>query len=335
MRQLIDLGHEVIPVDWKPNPVVAEIAGRCEVVPPRMSRGITPLWHLELLRRLPPVEHDVLLNPTGYPNGLGHHPRLIFYVHDLHMLQPGFYRPMKRTWFRMWQGIGLRKAHRIICPSEYTRTQLMRRYTLSPDQCVVVPNGLDPTFEFGEAADRERPYLLAVGTIEDRKNVHRIAEAYAQCRRQGIEAPLLVVGKPGHGSKLFMQRIAQPDLRDGVRVLGDVSDEELRKLYRGATALVFPSLEEGFGLPILEAMQAGTPVLTSRASATMEVAGDAALLVDPRDTESIHEGLMRLMADPDLRADLARRGHERVRDFDASVQAERLHDVLLASGRGG
>ena len=110
--------------------------------------------------------------------------------------------------------------------------------------------------------------------------------------------------------------------------LGGVSDLELQRLYRGATALVFPSLEEGFGLPILEAMHAGTPVMTSDVSAMPEVAGDAALLVDPMDTDAIHDGMVRLMADAQLREDLRRRGHERVLGFDAGTQAQRLEREL-------
>jgi len=114
-------------------------------------------------------------------------------------------------------------------------------------------------------------------------------------------------------------------------VLGDVPDVELRELYRGALALLFPSLEEGFGLPILEAMQAGTPVLTSNVSATAEVAGDAALLVDPMDTTSIREGIVRLMDDAALRDDLRRRGHERVRQFDAGAQGRALEELMASS----
>lgn len=332
LRHLVAAGHEAIPLDWRHNEAAARVAGRCEVVPPRLPWAKTALWHLELLRRLPRVAHDVLLNPSGYPNALGQHPRLICWVHDLHMLTPGFYRPWKSTWFRLWQPLGLRKAHALVCPSAFTRTQVLRRYPVHEDRCVVVPNAIDTSFlpPAGEPAARE-PYLLAVGTIEDRKNVHRLAEAYAQCRAAGCTVPLWVVGKPGHGSRLFLRRIHEPDLRGAVRLLGDVPDAELAELYRGALALLFPSLEEGFGLPILEAMQAGTPVLTSKVSATAEVAGDAALLVDPMDTGSIRDGIARLMEDPALREDLRRRGRERVRQFDAGVQARALERLMAVS----
>lgn len=329
MRELVSLGHEVTPVDWQHNELAARVAGRCDVIPPRLPWAKTALWHLELLRRLPEVPHDVVLNPSGYPNALGSHPKLVFWVHDLHMMDAGGYRPFKTSWFRLWYRRGLLNARLLVCPSEYTRTQLLRRFSPDPERCLVLPNSLDPSFVVPASSGQpERPYFLTVGTIENRKNVHRLAEAFAVSRASGNSVPLLVVGKPGHGSKMFMHRINEPDLRGLVEVRTDVDDAELRRLYQGATALIFPSLEEGFGLPILEAMEAGTPVLTSNGSALAEVAGDAALLVDPRDTDSIQRGICQLAADSSLREDLRKRGRERVRAFDAASQGRALQEQL-------
>jgi glycosyltransferase involved in cell wall biosynthesis len=342
LRELVGQGHEVIPLDWRQNPVAAGVAGRCEVLPLPPPAALpwarTARWHFSLLRRLPRlgVEHDVLLNPTGYPNVRGHHERLALVVHDLHMLQPGCYRPCKRAWFRLFLGRGLGKARRIICVSEHTRAELLRRYPVDPARCVVVHNSLDPSFAGDVAASAtvpatappNAPYFLVVGKIEERKNVLRLAEAFARCREAGLAARMVVAGQNGHGAEAFLRRIQAPDLAGAVDVVGGVGDQELRRLYQGALGLLFPSLEEGFGLPILEAMQMGTPVLTSGVSATAEVAGDAALLVDPTDTNSIRLGIMRLGQGPALRSELSRRGRRRVRQFDAAAQARAYADQL-------
>lgn len=337
MREL-SAEHEIIPLDWRHNPVAAEVAGRAEVLaPPPGSWGRTARWHFSLLRRLRGlgIQHDVLLNPTGYPNVRGRHERLALVVHDLHMLQPGFYRAFKRTWFRLFFGRGLAKARLLICVSAHTRAELLRRYRVDPERCVVIHNSLDPGFagDGSVPAPEGQPYFLVVGTIEERKNVLRLAEAFARCREAGLAARMVVAGKPGHGAEAFLRRIQAPDLEGAVDVVGGVGDAELCRLYRGATGLLFPSLEEGFGLPILEAMQVGTPVLTSDVSATAEVAGDAALLVDPTNTDSIAAGILRLGGSPDLREELSRRGLKRVQQFDARSQARAYADHLQAMAR--
>jgi alpha-1,3-rhamnosyl/mannosyltransferase len=258
---------------------------------------------------------------------------LALVVHDLHMLQPGFYRPFKRTWFRLFYGRGVGNARLLICVSEHTRSELLRRYRVDPARCVVIHNSLDPSFARHQAtavANPADPYFLVVGTIEERKNVLRLADAFGRCREAGLTARMVVCGKPGHGSEAFLRRIQAPDLVGAVDVLGSVDDQQLRGLYQGAEGLLFPSLEEGFGLPILEAMHMGTPVLTSAVSATAEVAGDAGLLVDPRDTQSIQAGIMRLGQDQDLRRTLSQRGRERVQRFDAASQARAYAGQLQA-----
>ncbi len=116
LRELVAQGHEVVPLDHCENPVAAAAAGRCEVLRSRLPWARTARWHFSLLRRLSRagIDHDVLLNPTGYPNVRGHHPRLALVVHDLHMLKPGFYRAFKHTWFRLFFGRGIGKARLVI-----------------------------------------------------------------------------------------------------------------------------------------------------------------------------------------------------------------------------
>jgi alpha-1,3-rhamnosyl/mannosyltransferase len=187
-----------------------------------------------------------------------------------------------------------RAARRVIAVSEFTRGEIVELLGVRSERIDVIPNAVGPPFvPEGPAAEGE--YVLAVGTLEPRKNLTAAQEA---ARRVGV--PLKVVGARGWG---------------GVQVdgwVGRVSDDELAALYRGARCLVYPSLYEGFGIPVLEAMACGTPVVTSADGATEEVAGGAAVLVDPRDAAAIAAGIEQAEAGRD---ELRARGLERAAEF--------------------
>ncbi len=326
MRELVALGVEVIALDHEDNPVARELCGACRVLPSRGSVMRMGRWHLDLVRRIPTlgVDHDVLFDPTGYPNAFGDHPRQAVLVHDLSMFERSLYRRGKRTWFRLFYGRALRKAQLRICVSEHTRRELLTRFDLPAEGCVVVPNSIDPEFAQtppGQppAAMPDGPFLLTVGTIERRKNTDRLLAAFAAA---DLPHRLVLAGRPGAGSAALLARAAT--LGDRVAILTGVSDPELRHLYQRATALVFPSLNEGFGLPILEAMQCDLPVLTSNVAAMPEVAGDAALLAEPTDVAAIRNGMRRIANDEDLRRDLVARGRQNLLRFDARRNAQTL-----------
>jgi alpha-1,3-rhamnosyl/mannosyltransferase len=187
-----------------------------------------------------------------------------------------------------------RAARLVIAVSEFTRSELVELLDLADERIRVIPNGVGPPFEpVGTAADGD--YVLSVGTLEPRKN---LAAAQAAARQLGVE--LRVVGARGWGD---------------VQIngwLGPVDDERLAELYRGARCLVYPSLYEGFGIPVLEAMACGTPVVTSAGGATEELAGGAAVLVDPRDPGSIAEGIEQAAA---RRDELVAAGLDRARSY--------------------
>lgn len=326
MRDLVALGADVIALDHEDNPVARELCGDCRVLPSRGSFLRMGRWHLDLLRRIPSlgVDHDVLFDPTGYPNAFGDHPRQAVLVHDLSMFERHLYRRGKRTWFRLFYRRALRKAQLRVCVSEHTRQELLRHFDLPAEGCVVVPNSIDPEFAQPPQGQPHRgmpadPFLLAVGTIERRKNTDRLLDAFAAA---GLPHRLVLAGRPGAGSDALLAKVAS--LEGRVVILTGTSDDELRHLYRAASALVFPSLDEGFGLPILEAMQSDLPVLTSNVSAMPEVAGDAALLVDPIDIEAIRDGIRRIATDDDLRRDLVSRGRRNLTRFDARTNAKTL-----------
>jgi glycosyltransferase involved in cell wall biosynthesis len=230
---------------------------------------------------------------------------LVVTVHDLAVLRhPETFNRWTRTYSRRALPRVARAATRLIAVSEFTKRELLELLDVPEEKVRVIPNAVgEPFTAEGEAAEGD--YVLAVSTLEPRKNLSRLVEGHERARLNGL--PLLVAGAAGWG-----------DVRvdgSGVRWLGEVGDEELARLYRGARCVAYVSLYEGFGLPVLEAMACGTPVVAARTAALEEVAGDAAVLVDPLDPDAIAAGLNEAI---DRREDLRERGLERARAFDWS-----------------
>jgi glycosyltransferase involved in cell wall biosynthesis len=235
---------------------------------------------------------------------------LVVTVHDLAVLRhPETFNLWTRQYSRLCVSRVARAARLVIAVSEHTKRDVVELLGTPEERVRVVPNGVEGIFTPDGPAE-SGDYVLAVGTIEPRKNLPRLAEA---TRRLGVE--LRVAGAPGWG---------QVELGTGVQRVGRPTDEELARLYRGARCLAYPSLYEGFGIPIVEAMASGTPVVTSRGGATEEVAGGAAVLVDPRDPAAIAAGIEEAGA---RREELVRAGLERARAFSWTETARRTADV--------
>jgi glycosyltransferase involved in cell wall biosynthesis len=261
------------------------------------------VWYPLLLGRSA-SDADVLHCPT-YRGPIGGGRPFVVTVHDLAVLRhPEAFNRWSRLYGPRVVPRVLRSARRVIAVSEFTKRELVELLNVPADKIRVVPNAVDETF-VDEGPAEEGDYVLAVGTLEPRKNLPRVVEA---ARRAGLE--LRVVGARGWGGVELGG--------NGVRWLGEVPDDELARLYRGARCVAYPSLYEGFGLPVLEAMACGAPVVTSRGGAMEEVADGAAVLVDPLDTAEIADGIERAAAE---RHELARRGHERARAFTWRVVA--------------
>jgi len=238
---------------------------------------------------------------------------MVVTVLDLAVLRhPELFNRWSRAYSRLTVSRVVRTARRVIAISEFTKRELVDLLGVDPERVTVI--GVPPMVGLSADGPRaEGDYVLAVGTLEPRKNLEGAAEAAA---RVGVE--LRVVGARGWGG-------VAPN---GVRWLGEVEDEELARLLRGARALVYPSLYEGFGIPILEAMSVGTPVVTSRGGATEEVAGGAAVLVDPLDPASIAAGI----DDADRRREeLAALGLARAQSFSWDDVARRTVEVYEAA----
>ena len=238
-----------------------------------------------------------------------------------------------------------RRASAIITMSHNARRDLVKVLGLPKERIEVIyeaapgsfHRNLDQAYRSAMRSKYGLPdrYLLYVGTLEPRKNLARLIRAFWRLRQQGFRYQLLLVGPSGWHMNGFDSEIEQLDLQDSVRMLGYVPAEDLPGIYALASVFVFPSLYEGFGLPPLEAMACGVPVLTSNNSSLAEICGEAAHLVNPRDEEELAAGLRDLLRDPEWRADLVRKGRRRARDFSwtkAARQTMALYERVLQQG---
>ncbi|MFN8176608.1 MAG: glycosyltransferase family 1 protein [bacterium] len=285
------------------------------------------LWEeLVLPRRAARHGADVIHGPAFLiPTGPSRAAKVVT-VHDLvAFTHPGTI-PWKYSLYMRWLiRRAVRAAARVITVSERARREVARRLAVPSQRLDMIPHGVAGRFRPEGHAEIERvrvryslphPYLLFVGNLEPRKNLPGLVRAFRLVRER-LPRPthLVVAGKIAWKSAGLLAELGAPDLAHHVRTTGYVEPEDLPALYAGAEALVFPSLEEGFGLPVLEAMACGTPVIASDVGAVAEVAGDAAALVDPGSPESIANGILHVLTDPARSADLARRGLARAQCF--------------------
>ena len=233
----------------------------------------------------------------------------------------------------------IRRAARIITLSQYTADQLAHHCGVARERIRVIPAGVDLPERVLDPQERQREreqlvgagneMVLAVGAIQTRKNTLNAVRAVASLP---ANYKLVLAGGNGYGSEAVYDFIRSAGLESRVKVLGYVTDDQLRLLYQAASLFLFPSLEEGFGLPVLEAMAYGVPVVASATSSLPEVGGDAALYVDPRDPEDIVHKIQRGVEDVNLRAGLTQRGLARARQFTWQLMAEetlKVYDEVL------
>jgi glycosyltransferase involved in cell wall biosynthesis len=332
---------EIVPFHARTNRSAEELDGLRTVELSRTIRALYPSWNA--LGRPPLPDRlgglDVLHTPSPVAvPPVGPRQALVVTVHDLAFrLFPSMYPPAWRAVYRAGLRRAVRRAAAIITVSRRTATDLARLTPVDPARIHVIPLAVsipghapDP----GPALDRlriPRPYVLFAGTLEPRKNLVRLVRAY---RRVAVRLPhaLVVAGPLGWRSKRLHRELA---VRGTGRVLltGRVSDQDLDSLFRGADAFVYPSLYEGFGLPVLEAMARGVPTVTSAVSSLPEVAGDAAVLVNPGSVRALAAALEGLLTDP-ARTERARReGPERASLFTWDRTARMTLEVYEAVHR--
>jgi len=291
-------------------------------------------WSLDLP---PNVRRRLILEPLGPRSadlfhGLNQRlPRIrlrraVATFHDLFVMTGEYSTPEFRARFTGQARDAAARANIVIAVSEFTRSQVISLLDVPPAKVRVVHHGVRG-LDY-PAVERQK-IILNVGAIQKRKNIARLVEAFETVDRSW---KLVLAGSSGYGGGEIQARIEASPARERICLPGYVSPKDLAGWYAQAAIFAFPSLDEGFGMPVLEAMAAGTPVVTSNRSALPEVAGDAAILVDPEDIDALGQALRNLTGKCDLRDELSRRGKERARRFTwekAVVETWNLYRELL------
>jgi len=302
------------------------------------------LWHWwmensvgKILRSRNP---DLFLSPDGYLCLTSDTPSLPV-IHDINFHHRPADLPFPaREYYRRQFPKFTRKAIRIATVSEYSKQDIAQSYSIDPGKIDVVYNGVNPVFSPVSKEEREKTrlrltagkgYFLFVGMIHPRKNLTNLLLAFDQFKElshDGIK--LIIVGEPMFRNRMLWSTLKKMKFRDEVKFIGRQSPEQLRFILGSALALTFVSFIEGFGIPILEAMQCDVPVITSNTTSMPEVSGGAALLVDPFSVGSIKEGLLRIAEDSTLRNDLIARGRKQREKFSWENTAEKLWKSMMA-----
>jgi glycosyltransferase involved in cell wall biosynthesis len=280
-----------------------------------------------LLRKNP-----ALFFSPGYNSPLGWPGRFIFNLHDLnHLRVPKNSSAAKRAYYQFIIKPACHRASFVLTVSEYSKNDICQWADVSAERIINVGNGVGPPFSpAGRKYEPGFPYLVYVGSHKSHKNIPGLLKAFAiSAVRKDVK--LLLIGDP---DEQLARALNYLGLDSDAMFIGSRTDEELSELYRGAVALLFPSLYEGFGLPPVEAMACGTPVLTSNVCALPEIVGDAAILVDPLDVESIAGGICALVWDSELRETLRKRGLARSHLFTWQETGAKILAVLRAALEG-
>jgi glycosyltransferase involved in cell wall biosynthesis len=307
---------------------------------PLSDWALTILWHRLQL----PLWVDLFTGPVD----VFHSPdfvlppvrraRTILTVHDLTFMRvPQSAFPTVRAYLNQVVPRSVRRADLVLADSQCAKNDLVELLGIPPEKIEVVYAGIEPRFHpFDDRSVLEpvrvryclpRRFILTVGTLEPRKNHVRLIEAFARLRREGLK--LVIAGGKGWMYEEIFAKIEELDLRDEVIFPGFIADEDLPALYNLAELFAYPSLYEGFGIPPLEAMACGTPVVASNTSSLPEVVGQGGLLVSPTDVEALAEAMQRLLDDSALREQLVARGLVQARRFTWRAAAERLLEAYL------
>ena len=265
--------------------------------------------------------------------------RTLLTVHDLSFVRvPAAASPLLKAYLDAVVPRSVERACHVLADSAATKHDLVELYKTPAQKITVLYCGVDERFrpvsdkhrltamraKYGLADSR---YVLSVGTVQPRKNYSRVIRALAEARASGLELHYAIAGGKGWLEEEMQQMIATTGMRGYVHLLGFVDDEDLPALYSGSQMLLIPSLYEGFGLPILEAMACGVPVITSKVSSLPEVAGDAAILVDPDDTAALRDAIIAVETDATLRDQLIHKGYRQAERFTWRRSAEQLLSV--------
>lgn len=291
---------------------------------------------IEMIQRPP----DILFIPAHVPPLL-HPKRTIMVVHDVAAIHfPQSYNHFERWYSVVSARYAVKNLPAVIVPCQFTKNDLLKlEPKINSDKIKIIHLGVNPIFldksilnchsdESQNPGPKDKNYLLYIGRLEEKKNTKRLVEAFTLAKQKGLTQRLILVGKPGHGYEAVKEAIDKSSARDSIQQIPWLAENELVSIMRGASLFVFPSLFEGFGLPILEAFAAGVPVLTSTAGSLPEIGGDAAEYVDPLDVDAIAAGMIELTQNNHRREELIAKGLQRVQEFSWKKTAEETFAVF-------
>lgn len=261
------------------------------------------------------------------------HPRkTIVTIHGLeYEFCPQAYSFLERLYMRLSIRYSCLVASTLIAVSENTKSDLMKLYGVPELKIRVVYEGYENSYQVSDTKYKipDTKYILFIGRLEERKNVVRIIEAFGILKEKyQIPHQLVLAGKPGYGYESIRYKIQNTRYKQDIRELGYISEEEKWALLRGADVFVFPSLYEGFGIPVLEAQSVGTPVVTSNTSSLPEVGGDGAVYVDPQSSETIAEGIQEVLSDETFRGGIIEKAIRNRDRFSWKKCANEIADIL-------
>lgn len=317
------------------------------VLPPPARHPV--LWYIwfeySVRRALKKYQPDVFFSPDGYLSLRARTPTVMV-VHDLAFEHfPEAIPFLVRHFYKFYSPRYCRRADHLLAVSEYTRKDIQKQYGIAEDRITTCGNGCRNGFSPLPETERQlarqqyaegRPYFLYVGAVHPRKNTHRLIEAFSLFKQKtGAPIKLLLAGRFAWQTGPVKEAFEVSAFQKDIHFLGFVPDEELPRLMGAAFSFVYPSLFEGFGLPLLEAMHCDVPVISSLSSSLPEVAGDAALLVDPMNARQLADALRRLYEEEGLRQNLIEKGKKQRQKFSWDKTAEIAYRSLIAAGGKG
>lgn len=266
-----------------------------------------------------------------------HPKKTIVTIHGLeYEFSPESYSRFERYYMRASIRYSVRAASRVVAVSENTKRDLIQLYAVPEPKIAVVYEGVDDSAKVSEKSDgrsvvTDKPYFFFVGRLETRKNIVRIIEAFDVFKKEtGLPHELVLAGKAGHGYEQIKHHITKSKYKQAIREIGYVSEAEKWELLRRAEALVFPSLYEGFGLPVVEAQRARIPVITSSTSSLPEISGDGAFLIDPKSVSALALAMGEVVRNPEKRADIIEKATRNADRFNWAACAQEVTRLLVA-----
>ncbi len=273
--------------------------------------------------------------------------RSVVTIHDcIHLMFPQYLpNRLALSYAKTAMAMATRRATRIMTVSETSKRDIVRFFGTSPEKIDVIPNSYDPRFgaqprdedvvRVRERYQLQDKFVLYAGTVKPHKNLERLIEAFDIVRKRGLgHVNLVLIGDDISKYAALRRAVHRHQLFKQVKFFGYMPEDTLAAMYRLAAVFVFPSLYEGFGLPPLEAMASGTPVVTSNVSSLPEVTGDAACLVDPHNPEAIADGIYRVLTDDQYSRSLSQKGLARAGQFSWEASARRVHQIYLEAAQG-